>query len=201
MKKNLPYILIILLLAAGLFFPFSPGNLHIRLQFKDFTGDHCALYYTTDTSADFSETPPVVSDIDERNQVDFCLDSSLAGHITGLRLDFPETEQLLCINNVSVSSAGIIQKEYDPCYFFDSSNISFTNDISSINLIKSKKRAVIATAGQDPYLLLSPELTTQLQSHFSSCKFMILPVCLFFLCCVLSYKKKLFSAGSENAFF
>lgn len=150
-KRIFAMIFVVLLTTLFVFWPLSPGDLHIRLYFEEITGDKCALYYTTDLDGGYSEDRCIVSPIEGGKQVDFRLDASLAGHIQNLRIDWPNQNQLLCVKSVTVSSAGVVQKEFNPCDFF--SNIVSQNDIADQSIVRIRKRAYILTEANDPYMI------------------------------------------------
>ena len=93
-------------------------------------------------------------------QVSFLLDGSLEGHLTGLRLDFPHSEQLIGIKTVTVSSAGVIQKEYNPCHFFAPENITLNHN-ADVTLVLPRNRVYVSAGADDPFLILSDALPNQ----------------------------------------
>lgn len=182
--------------ALFVFWPLSPAPLHIRLYFDEIAGDKCTLYYTTDTAGGYSEDRCIVSPIEDGKQVDFCLDASLAGHIRNLRIDWPVQEQLLCVKSVTVSSAGVVQKEFNPCSFF--SDIAFRNDISDQSMVWIRNRAYILTDAGDPYMVFGEATVDQIQKCFSRYRLTRLAVCLFLLGCFYFSKRELFSVSEEE---
>lgn len=198
MKKYLLWFSAVIIVLIFIFLPLPASDLILRIYFDEIEGDSCALYYTTDTQGAFCEEQCAHAQIDyEKKMVAFRLDGSLAGHLTGLRLDFPQTEQLLCIKSVTASSAGVIQKEYNPCSFFAESNIAFSNDIS-VTLVNLRNRAYLSTGSNDPYICLSATPTEQLQGCFSYLRLSRFFLCLFVAGSILFARKKLFN--SYNSF-
>lgn len=194
MKKIFAWIPAILFLLVFTLKPFPASDLILRVHFDDITGDYCALYYAVD-GQDFVAEQSIRADIDpDRMLAEFQLDGSLAGRITSLRLDWPHgTEQLLCVKNISISSGGIIQKQYNPCRFFADGNISLSNGIASTTNVLPRDRTYIQIGPDDPWQVLSGPLTEDICSSFSRRTFSRLCLCLFFVCSVLLAKKRLFT--------
>lgn len=193
-KTNILFICVATVIAIlFVLIPCPPADLILRLSFDEITGDYCSLYYTTDYSESFSDEQCIVSPIDSATkQVTFRLDSSLEDHITGMRLDFPVTDDLICVKSITVSSAGVIQEEYNPCHFFADANIALSND-AEITLVKPRNRAYIAAGGNDPFLILSESLTNQILNCYSHFRLTRLCICLFAVGCYLFARKNLFS--------
>lgn len=193
LKKKLIWGFVILLSCIFIFIPFPASDLIIRVYFDDIEGDYCALYYTTDTQSNWSEEQCVSSKIDyAQKSVAFRLDGSLEGHLTSLRLDFPHSdEQLICIKTITVSSAGVIQKEYNPCSFFADENITSIHE-ASINLVRPKGRTYLSVTPDDPYVVFSTTLTRQIEACYSHQVLSRLALCLFLLGIYAFDRKKIF---------
>lgn len=199
MKKKILYLSSVLLMLAFVLIPAPASKLYIRIYFDDITGNHCALYYSVDSADGFSGERKLTSVIDyENKRVEFCIDSSLAGHITGLRLDFPDTEQLLSVRNITVSSAGVIKRAYNPCDFFEEENIAFSNSIDSVTLVKPTGRTYIGTLSDDPYLVLANDLCLQIVSCYSNFRLTRALICLFFIVCFAMARAKAFTAAAPR---
>lgn len=186
----------VIIAALFIFWPLSPAPLHIRFYFEEIAGDQCSLYYTTDTADGYSEDRHIVSPIEGGKQAEFCLDASLAGHIKSLRIDWPDMEQILCVKSVTVSSAGVVQKEFDPCDFF--SDIAYENDIASRNMVRVRDRAYIGTDAEDPYMVFGEKTVDQIQKYYSRYRLTRLAVCIFFLGCCYFGRRKLFAVSEED---
>lgn len=193
MKKKIIWGIAVLLAAAFIWMPFPASDLYLRIHFDEIAGTACGLYYGTDVQGNFSAEQYISSEIDqEKKLAEFRLDSALYNHLTGLRLDLPkEQEQLLLIKNVSVSSGGIIQKEYNPCTFFAPENLPFTNGVE-LSLVSIRDRVYIQTYGNDPYLILSQGLVADIQSLYSRRRLSRLFLCLFAAGSYVLARKKLF---------
>ena len=187
------------LLLAVLFmvFPHPASDLYLRITFEEFTGDGCALYYTTDTDGNFSQDKCITSELNpDTMQVSFCLPGALSGHLTGLRLDFPHEEQLLCIKTVTVSSAGVIKKEFNPCYLFVPEHLQMNHN-ADVTTVLPRNRVYVAAGSDDPFLIFSDAMTAQIEGYYSHQVLSRLCVCLFLAVCVFFAHKKLFSGEAE----
>lgn len=193
MKKFLIWGSAILLSLLFVFLPSSASDLIIRVYFDEIAGNSCALYYTTDEDPAFSDAQCIVADIDyAQKKVEFRLKGDLEGHLDSLRLDFPHlTEQLVCVKNITLSSAGVIQKQYDPCHFFAGENIASAHEVS-VTYIYPRNRAYLSAGADDPYIVLSPEFTRQIGNHYSHQIISRLTLCLFLFGTYLLARKKLF---------
>lgn len=192
-KKTLWYCFILLFSFVFILIPLPASDLIIRVYFTDIVGTSCSLYYTTDTDGAFTESKCVTSAIDYTDMsVEFRLDGSLEKHITNLRLDFPQEEQLIGIKNITASSAGIIRKSYNPCEFFAEENIAFSNE-SSVTLVHPRNQVYILTGSTDPFIGLSASLINRLQHHFSHRMLSRFLICVFIGTCYVLSGKRLFS--------
>lgn len=193
MKKIVTWTIAIGLSLAFVLIPLPASDLFIRIYFDEVAGKSCVLYYATEEQDFLSEERCLISDIDYgQNCVEFRLDGSLDGHITDIRLDWPAQEQLLCVKTITVSSGGVIQKEYNPCTFFAEENIQLSNE-TSVTLVHPRGRAYLSTGADDPYQILSRALTAQIQGHYSHFRGSRLLICLFVAGSYFFAKKKIFT--------
>ena len=200
--KKLIKIFFILAAICFIIFPFSKANLYLRIYFTnpDVTSDDSisegsyALYYASNIPNAFSPEQLIQSEVDVESQcVTFKLDKNLADNLSGLRIDFPTSDNLLCISNITVSSAGIVQKQFNPCVFFADENILLTNDIGAISLASATNRAYIQTGNVDPYVILSEQMVSEIAQSFSSYRLTRLGICLFIFATYFIAKKNIFS--------
>lgn len=197
--KKIKILVIFLAVALFIAVPLPSADLYLRVYFSEIAGQFCALYYSTESSNFFSQEQCVISDIDpERNMVTFRLDGSLKDQITGFRLDFPSDEDLICVSNITVSSAGIVQKQFNPIHFFADENFSYSNDIAAISLVDPRDTAYILTESSDPYLIFSANLVKQITDGYSCYRLTRLGICLFAAACFFMTKKNLFKSRLTN---
>lgn len=192
MRKKLLYsVLILILMFVFIMLPLPASDLRIRIHFDTIEGNNLVLYYSTDSTNDFSDAQSISQGIEQdTKQVTFTLPSSLENHITGLRLDFPDEEQLLCVRSITVSSAGTVKRQYNPCNFFSASNILYSNGINAVSLATAQKRTYVLTSSDDPYMILSPDLCRQITDCYSHFRLTRLGICIFILgCCFFAHKK------------
>lgn len=193
MKKFFPKLLCFLLLVAAVLLPPRSADIHLILSFDKIESGECTLYYETADCPGYSQERCITTPITEDQTVDFFIDAALVRQITGLRIDMQNTEQLICLKNISVRSAGMIQKNFNPCFFMASENIAARNAISEISLVTTQKRAFLRCSADDPYWILSSELVQDIQagqSHYLKTRFGLL---LFLFFCWLFRQKKVFS--------
>lgn len=193
-RKNIVFIIIYFILTI-LFvaIPFPTADLFIRVNFKNITSNSCSLYYSIDAPFSYSEEQCINSSIDpDLNQVTFRLDSSLANQITDIRLDFANQEDLICIKDISISSAGVIKEAYRPYEFFSSDNIAMTNQVT-VSATDVMNDAYISTTGNDPYIIFTHELTRDIMSHVSSYRLTRALICVFIGVAIILMKKKVFT--------
>lgn len=195
MKKKWPLILILLGIIVFLLIPLPASNLILRITLAEshpIDPHDFFLYYAMEDQI-WSEEQKILGSMDEkRNVVSFQVSSSLEGHLTGLRIDFPAQQQLVGVENITVSSAGFPKKQYNPCVFFDAVNQKAQNGLYGISLVPTRARAYIGTTPEDPYIILSDALTGQITGLFSHYRMTRFFICLFASACCLSYQKKLF---------
>lgn len=195
-KEAITFAVFALITAIFVSIPFPASALYIRFYFDDIRDAKYALYYSTDSAEGFSSERLIPAEIDYSDMhITFRLDSSLAGHVTGLRLDFPNMEQVVCIKNVTVSSAGVVKRQYDPCYFFQEGNIALSNDIEDIIPVTSRDFTYVAAKPDDPYLIFSSGLCQQITDCYSHFRLTRLLVCLFPAACYLIARLKIFKAS------
>lgn len=194
-RKRVILAAFILLSLAFVFSPFPSADIHLKIYFDEIKGNQCALYYETEDNQGYSQERCIAADVKEPFYVDFCLDASVGEKLTGLRIDMPsvEEEQVVCMKNVTVCSAGVIQKSFNPCYFMEPVNIAGKNGIPDISLVKVRKRAYISCGTNDPYWILSPELVREIQSGQSNYRGTRLGIVIFLFGCYFSGKMGLFS--------
>lgn len=193
MKKILSACIIFLLMAVFVLIPSPTSKLYVRIYFDEIQGDICSLYYADDLNT-FSQEQCVSSAIDhDRQMVEFALEPFLEGRLTGLRLDFPDEEQLFCIRNITVSNGGVIKREFNPSQFFAQENIQQSNSIDEISLATARARAYVRTFSDDPYVVLSGELCQQFMGCYSHYRLTKLAVCVFLSCCFFLAKKRIFT--------
>lgn len=193
MKKIFIRGFAILLSLLFIFLPSSASDLIIRIYFDEIAGDSCSLYYTTDENPFFSEEQCVAADIDySRKKVEFRLEGNLEGHLDSLRLDFPHlTEQLINVKNITLSSAGVVRKQYDPCLFFAEENIASAHEVS-VTLVHPRNRAYLSAGADDPYIVLSQDLTGKVENFYSHRALSRAALLLFLFGFCLFARKKLF---------
>lgn len=193
MKKKLIGGFALLLALLFILMPLPASDLIIRIYFDDITGHSCALYYSTDAEKNLLPEQYITSEIDyAQMRVEFRLDGSLENQLTSLRLDWPHlTEQLICVKNISISSGGVIRKEYNPCYFFADGNISSSHE-TYVTLVHPRNRAYLMTGTDDPYQILSDTLVDEIKGYYNHRILSRICLCLFIAGCWFFGKKKLF---------
>lgn len=118
-KKSILTILCVICSIISLLVPFPKADVHLKIYFDEIEGNECALYYETEDTEGYAAERCIMADVEDNTYVDFHIEASIAEKITGIRIDMPDTgvEQLICIKNFTVNSAGIIQKSLIPVIF------------------------------------------------------------------------------------
>jgi len=200
-KKWILYGIALLCMILFIILPFPASDLSLRLVLDEeypVSTDTFYLYYETDGQG-FQGDQMLTATVDaEKGIVTFRLASSLQGHLTGLRIDLPNTEQVVGIKDVTVSSAGVVKHRYHPCVFLAPENLKAQNGIRTISLVNARAKAYVGTTSEDPYLILSDPLTAQIAGMFSHYLLTRLLVCLFLIACFASYRKSLFGETQNN---
>lgn len=188
-----------ILMLAFIMMPFPASGLTLRLYFGGFSGDNLNLYYATDENPGISADQICVGTYDaENNLATIRLTPELADHLIQIRLDFPGTDQVLSVRNISVSSAGVIQHHYNPCDFFSERNIIAKNDVPQIDLVESRQLAYIQTSGADPYIVFDSALVRDLLRYRSSYRMSRLAACILILLGYTLYRIRPFAPKNEN---
>lgn len=187
-----------ILMLAFVLMPLPASGLTIRVYFDEFTGNSLEMYYTTDENPVMGPNQRYTATVDaQSNLAVIKLPPELADHVTQIRFDFPETEQVLSITDISVSSAGVIQHHYDPYDFFSENNILSKNSIPKIDLVESRQTAYIQTSDRDPYLVISSELLCDMLHYRSSYRKTRLVACILLALGYASYRMGLFDREKD----
>jgi len=173
--------------------PLPASNMIIRVHYSGIVDSNYAIYYS-DNENSFQSDKYIMGEINnKKNYISFRLPDSVK-NLTELRMDFPDTDELLCIHKITISSAGIIQKQYDPNIFFAPENIISTNHIDAISLVSFQDKTYLATDGYDPYIVFSSNLVQDINSGFSQYRLTRIFICLFIIVCYLFYKNNPFKS-------
>lgn len=193
MKKRIILGVVLLAAIAFVLMPFPASDLIIRIYFDDIQGEVCGLYYSTDLGRGFSEREYISCDIDyDRKMVEYRLDGSTEGKLTALRLDWPNLlEQVICVKSITVSSGGVIRKEFNPCSFFAEESVALAHE-TSVTLVHPKNRAYLSCGTDDPYQILSDNMTAEIRGCFSHRRLSRLCLCVFLAASLFFAKKNLF---------
>lgn len=194
LKRNTCYGLVLVLMLLFIVLPLPASGLCIRLHFSEITNPAGFLYYTTRENPNISEDQKITGVYNEdRKEVSFWIDGIHAGELSALRLDFANDSQLIGIDGVSFSSAGVIKKQYNPVKMFGDRGVVQKNDIEALDLLTASKQVYILTAENDPYLLFSPDVLNAVNGSFSRYRLSRFLICLFLGIMYILYQCKLFS--------
>lgn len=193
MKKFLPPVIAAIITIIIVLLPFPNSDTHLRIQVKNFDGDDCRLYYSLDDAHTFSEEQKVMSTFHaETNQIEFILDSSYADKITGLMIAFPYDKKGFQIHDLTLSSAGVIQKRISSYKFFSGNNIEVFHEIKDFTFLPAQNCVFLKSTKEDSYFVLGQLPVSWIVKANSNYKLSRLFVCLFLSACVLPviYRKK-----------
>ncbi len=196
MKINFKTLTIILLILAAMclfiFYPFQCTDLHLKITFSDDSAyTDCTAYYTTAQNPAYGNEQMIPATVTD-GIADIIFPKELCGTLTGLRLDFSQTDSLIRIARVELCSAGFVQTSLDASEFFAESQILATNDISAVQPVMAT--AYIKADGYDPYIYFQPAIVqacNEAYSHYTGSK---LAICLFLIITVFLARKQLFTA-------
>ena len=190
-KSFLIALLILFIMGGFILYPFECTDLHLKLTFsKDSAYTECTAYYTTVQNPVYSEEQSIAAIIDN-GKADIVFPKELCKSLTGLRLDFSQSNDLIGISRVELCSAGFAQTTMDASVFFAAANILAINDISVIQPVQTT--AYIGTDGSDPHLLFQANIVEACNDAYSHYTFSKLAVCIFILLAWLLARKKLFT--------
>lgn len=198
MKQKLLRFLPVLIIIAILLIPMPSSGLYLRLHFEDFEGTDLKIYYTTEDSPSFNEEHTILADIDETKVASFYLDSRVVDTINCLRLDFPQTSQLLSVKDVSVSSGGVVKHRFNPCSFFEEGNLDVSNNIDAMSISPALAKVFFQTGENDPYVVFSNPLLNKVLRYSSHYGFTRIAICMFLLGCYYFLKKDFFHSGKNK---
>jgi len=180
--KRIHYVILLILMIAFVLLPLPSSDLLIKIQFSEVSDDSFELYYALDNPNNFTSDQYISSSVDFKNkEAVFRLDKSYSKRLSGLRIDLPNTSSLIGITNITVSSAGVIKKQYNPCDFFSEENVIYTNNIDSLTLATAKNTTYITTSGNDPFIILGDNLVSSIRNAYSNYRLTRLFICLFIL--------------------
>lgn len=197
--KKVKIVIPLIIAIAFVLMPVKASDIYIRIHFMEAQGSDMALYYSTLENGGFNQTDCIPAQIDyEKMQISFRLDGELEGQLNGFRLDFPAGDNLIGIKNITVSSAGIVQKQFDPCDFFAVENRAAESDIAGISLIKPKNMTYIATGGADPYIVFTQEPVAQITEGYSHFRLTRLFICVFAFAVYFFAKRNYFKGTNDK---
>ena len=196
MKINCKKILITLLIAGCMCFfvlyPFSCGDLHLKIYLnEDSAYTTCSVYYTTVQDPAFHDGQRIDATV-EKGYADLLIPKEYCGQLTGLRLDFAPADTLIAIKRVELCSGGFVRQSLDASAFFTEKAASVTHNIQTIQAVQNV--VYIQTSGSDPHIYFDAhtlDICRDAFSHYTGSK---LAVCLFLLAVWLLYRKPLFTA-------
>lgn len=192
--KKIKMALIFLLTVGFIFFPMHPSDIYIKVHFRDVVEGTYDLFYATENGV-FTAEQKVTSSVENNKNggfVKFRLDGTMSEKLTGLRLDLPAGEHLICVSNISVSSAGVIKKQFAPCSFFADENIETVNHIKDISLVYAGDIVYIATNGIDPNIVMAQNIAEKVKKSSSRKYLTRLLICIYCGGCYWLYGKRLF---------
>ncbi len=197
MKKYVATAIPLLIVILFCFLPTRTSDVILRFHFweihEEMQKEGFCLFYTTKDAPEFTAENCIEGYVDEKqHRVEFRLDGSLKGQITGIRIDLPASAQRLIVDDVAVLSGGVVKRHYNPVDFFAEEMIKASNDVSAIERLSFQSRAYIVTAEADPYLVIIDELTAQIAKCFGSYLPTRICILIFLLGCVLFAKFPVF---------
>lgn len=199
MKQKITKIVLAILLLLFIAVPLPASGVKLRMTFTEPLEDPVKLYYATNDNPTFSEEQSLVAEYNEaQKRATFSLDSNLVKSINCLRFDLPEKELVISIKDVSVSSAGLIKRHFNPCDFFADDNIDFENDFIERSTSPALGMASFHTGEKDPYVVFSNPLLNQILKQKSRYYGTRILIVLFLLGCHAFHKNHLFTQTEQE---
>ncbi len=192
-KNILLTLLIIGAMCLFIFYPFSCTDLHFKIYFsKDSAYTECTAYYTTVQDPVFSDAQRITATTTE-GMADILFPKDFCENLTGLRLDFTQTDNLIRIDRIELCSAGFIQRSLNASEFLTESAMLAVHDISAVQPVMHT--VYIKTDGSDPYIYFTSDTVQFFNDAFSHYTGSKLAICLFFILTAVLARKNLFKAG------
>lgn len=198
MKKKLIALAALLLAAIFILLPGPSSGVCLRFQLhipKDDTAeyDDFKIYYTSHKIPAFCEEQTIVGELTEATGViTFNLTPAIVDDIGCIRFDFPQLEQEVAFKAISVSSAGVIKKNFNPCTFLAEENMDEEHDLKSVSISPAMGRVTYETYSDDPYLVFSNDLLYQIIKHNSHYRLTRFVICLLIGLGYFLWKRNLF---------
>ncbi|MCR4792002.1 MAG: hypothetical protein K5871_04590 [Lachnospiraceae bacterium] len=167
MKESIGTVIASIICILILVIPLPAGALYLRFHIKDAGAGDYKLYYTTDGSQAFCEEQCIEGSLNSSgDEVTFRIDGTLEEKITGMRFDLPPTDQMVVLDSVSASSAGMVKDRWSVTDIFAPENLSMTNS-AEVQVVPSRELAYISTSADDPYVIFAPNIVGELTGLFS----------------------------------
>ena len=167
MSSKTKTIIITVIFLAVLIIPFPADDEYLRIHIKEGAPEGYGLFYATaDNPEPSAETFIEGRDDHEEGEITFDLDAGLEDKITVVRLDFPVSDELIDLDGIYASSAGIVRSRWSVAETFNEKNIAFVND-AQVQPIPSKEIVYISVTGEDPFIVFNEDVSGQLTGHFS----------------------------------
>ena len=193
-KKKILLVILAVFAILFVFLPFSGTDVFLRITLDEnypVNPDTFFLYYNNGSG--YSNDCVITATYNaEKGIVTFRIPDELGGRVSGLRIDFPNTEQVIGVKDVTLSSAGIIQKRYHPCFFFAPENVEAQNGLTAIDQVQVRARTYIGATSDDPYVVLAGPLSAEILHSASDYRLTRFLIVLFIAGCMITYHKKLF---------
>ena len=168
MKKKIVFGLALVLAVLFVAIPLPGAGITLRLTFDEFEEGDMVLYYSTVEVPVMTPEQSIQGEYDPyRKIMSFRIPAEVAGSVQGIRIDFPEQNgQLVSIEDVTVSSAGVVKKRYIPGDFFQPGYLVAVNDIPAMSNMSAKAREYLQLGESDPYV----ELLAGFVAEIVSCR-------------------------------
>lgn len=163
-KKHIILNLIVVVLLAGfVLIPFRTSDLAIRVTYENAPEGKTELFYSVKSDPGIKGDLKVTSEVENDVSV-LTLDHSLRQELSELRLDIPQSTELVNIKTIELVSGGFTVKSYKGYELLASAHVSGTNDIISVDPYLNN--ALIGT-GADPFFVFDSSFTEIVNQSFS----------------------------------
>ncbi len=198
MRESIKFIIIAVICIVILALPLPADDLYVRFHAREAVSGDFRMYYATDAAGAFDSEQFSEGTVNGAgNEITFKLDPALEGKITNIRFDLPPASGLVVLDSVSASSGGFIKKRWSVADIFAGSNLVYVNG-AEVQTVPSRELVYISTTENDPYVIFTPNIVSEISGNFSHKLGTRIIICMFIALGTFFSKLDLFKAGENG---